>query len=130
MKISRIGGLIRVVRGQRIILDADLAALYGVTTGNLNKSVRRNSARFPPDFMFQLTDEEALVFQFGRSKEGRGGSRFRPYAFTEHGVAMLSSVLNSERAYFPAVSSASSRRTTISLLIERRSACARFSIFS
>jgi hypothetical protein len=81
------------------MLDADLARLYGVTTGNLNKAVKRNQARFPVDFMFQLTDKEteSLIFQSGRSK-GRGGRRHRPYAFTEQGVAMLSSVLNSERA--------------------------------
>ena len=73
--------------------------LYGVTTGNLNKAVKRNHARFPGDFMFQLTEKEteSLIFQSGRSK-GRGGRRHRPYAFTEQGVAMLSSVLNSERA--------------------------------
>jgi hypothetical protein len=70
-----------------------------VTTGNLNKAVKRNQARFPGDFMFQLTEKEteSLIFQPGRSK-GRGGRRHRPYAFTEQGVAMLSSVLNSERA--------------------------------
>jgi len=81
------------------MLDADLARLYGVTTGNLNKAVKRNQGRFPGDFMFQLTDKEteSLIFQSGRSK-GRGGRRHRPYAFTEQGVAMLSSVLNSERA--------------------------------
>jgi hypothetical protein len=88
-----------LVRGQKVMLDADLARLYGVTTGNLNKAVKRNQARFPGDFMFQLTENEteSLIFQSGRSK-GRGGRRHRPYAFTEQGVAMLSSVLNSERA--------------------------------
>ena len=83
------------------MLDADLAELYGVTTGNLNKTVKRNHTRFPEDFMFQLTDEEseALIFQFGRSKQQqRGGRRHNPYAFTEQGLAMLSSVLRSERA--------------------------------
>jgi DNA-binding PadR family transcriptional regulator len=81
------------------MLDADLARLYGVTTGNLNKAVKRNQARFPGDFMFQLNDKETenLIFQSGRSR-GRGGRRHQPYAFTEQGVAMLSSVLNSERA--------------------------------
>jgi DNA-binding PadR family transcriptional regulator len=84
---------------RKIILDFDLARLYRVTTGNLNKAVQRNAGRFPSDFMFQLSQDEAerLIFQFGRSK-GRGGRRHRPYAFTEQGVAMLSSVLNSERA--------------------------------
>ncbi len=82
-----------------MLLDADLARLYGVTTGNLNKAVARNRNRFPPDFMFQLTDEEtaALIFQSGRSNQ-RGGRRHKPYAFTEQGVAMLSSVLRSKRA--------------------------------
>jgi hypothetical protein len=95
----RIAQSIHFLRGQKVILDRDLALLYGVTTGNLNKAVSRNQNRFPSDFMFQLTTEEAerLIFQFGISK-GRGGRRHLPYAFTERGVAMLSSVLNSERA--------------------------------
>jgi len=90
---------IRLFRGQKVLLDSDLARLYGVTTGNLNKAVNRNRERFPKDFVFQLTAEEAqnLIFQIGRSK-GRGGRRHRPYGFTEQGIAMLSSVLNSERA--------------------------------
>ena len=80
------------------MLDEGLAELYGVTTGNLNKAVNRNNARFPNDFMFQLTKEEfdVLIFQIGRSSWG--GRRTLPYAFTEQGVAMLSGVLNSERA--------------------------------
>ncbi len=90
---------IRFVREERGLLDFDLARLYGVTTGNLNKAVRRNHDRFPADFMFQLTAEEtkSLIFQIGISK-GQGGRRHFPYAFTEQGLAMLSSVLNSERA--------------------------------
>ncbi len=82
------------------MLDADLAALYGVPTKSLNLSVRRNRQRFPLDFMFQLDDEEvaALRFQNETSKVRRGGRRYRPFAFTEQGVAMLSSVLRSERA--------------------------------
>jgi ORF6N domain len=97
--IDQIARAIVVLRGQKVMLDFDLARLYGVTTGNLNKAVNRNRGRFPSDFMFQLTAEEAerLIFQFGISK-GRGGRRHRPYAFTEQGVAILSSVLNSERA--------------------------------
>lgn len=90
-----------LVRGKKVMFDRDLAVLYGVTTGNLNKAVNRNRERFPDDFMFQLTKEEAdsLRFQIGISKTaGRGGRRFLPYAFTENGVAMLSTVLNSERA--------------------------------
>lgn len=87
-----------ILRGQRVILDFELARLYGVTTGNLNKAVSRNRERFPEDFMFRLTAEEArnLRFQFGISSWG--GRRVIPYAFTEQGVAMLSSVLKSERA--------------------------------
>ncbi len=92
---------IYLIRGQKVMLDSELAELYGVETSNLNKSVKRNSDRFPQDFMFQLMKEEAdsLRFQFGISKtEGRGGRRYRPYAFIEQGVAMLSSVLRSKRA--------------------------------
>ncbi len=97
--IERIAQRIRYFRGEKVMLDSDLAALYGVTTGNLNKAVKRNRDRFPSDFMFQLKPEEVtnLKFQFGISSWG-GRRRTRPYAFTEHGVAMLSSVLNSERA--------------------------------
>jgi hypothetical protein len=97
--IARVVQSIRWIRGQKVLFDSDLATLYGVTTGNLNKAVSRNRDRFPSDFMFQLTAEEAedLIFQIGRSK-GRGGRRHRPYAFTEQGIAMLSSVLNSDRA--------------------------------
>jgi len=91
---------IYIVRGRKVMLDADLAELYQVTTGNLNLAVRRNIARFPSDFMFQLTKQEhaALLLQFARAKTGRGGRQTPPYAFTELGVAMLSSVLNSDRA--------------------------------
>jgi DNA-binding PadR family transcriptional regulator len=97
--VERVVQSIRWFRGQKVLLDSDLAALYGVTTGNLNKAVSRNRDRFPSDFMFQLSAEEAenLIFQIGRSK-GRGGRRHRPYAFTEQGIAMLSSILNSDRA--------------------------------
>jgi hypothetical protein len=102
MKLSKIGGLIHVIRDQRVMLDEDLAALYSVKTSQLNEAVRRNLARFPNDFMFQLTREEA---RFLRSQiaildvGGRGHYRkYWPYAFTEHGVAMLSSVLRSPRA--------------------------------
>lgn len=92
--VERIEGAILLIRGQKVMLAADLAALYGVSTSNLNKAVSRNRERFPDDFMFQLTPEETerLRFQSGTSK-GRGGRRYRPYAFTEQGVAMLSSVL-------------------------------------
>jgi hypothetical protein len=82
------------------MFDSDLAELYGVATKNLNKAVRRNAGRFPPDFMFQLTVQEVtnLRFQIGTSSLTHGGSRYRPLAFTEQGIAMLSSVLNSRRA--------------------------------
>jgi hypothetical protein len=91
---------IHLIRGQKVMLDAELAELYGVGTKILNKAVQRNPSRFPVDFMFQLTLQEVanLRFQFGTSSSGYGGRRYRPYAFTEQGVAMLSSVLNSERA--------------------------------
>lgn len=91
---------IYIVREQKVMLDSDLAALYGVETKMLNRAVRRNLERFPEDFMFQLTAEEfeCLRFQIGTSNKMRGGRRYLPYVFTEQGVAMLSSVLNSERA--------------------------------
>ena len=82
------------------MLDADLAKLYEVTTKHLNRAIIRNPKRFPEDFMFQLTDQEyeSLRYQFGTSKIARGGRRYSPYVFTELGVGMLSSVLNSDRA--------------------------------
>lgn len=91
---------IYIIRGRKVMLDADLAELYRVTTGNLNLAVSRNANRFPGDFMFQLSRDEfdSLRLQIARSKAGRGGRRTLPYAFTEHGVAMLSAVLKSERA--------------------------------
>src|ERR1700687_4794234 len=98
--VERIASRIYLIRGEKVMLDGDLAELYGVMTGNLNKAVSRNLKRFPEDFMFQLTqvEAEALVFQTGIAKAGRGGRRTAPYAFTEQGVAMLSSVLHSDRA--------------------------------
>jgi hypothetical protein len=91
---------ILVVRGHRVLLDSDLATLYEVPTRRLNEQVRRNLARFPPDFMFVLKPEEAeaLRSQSATSKAGRGGRRYLPMVFTEQGVAMLSSVLRSPRA--------------------------------
>jgi len=99
ISIEHLAKSIRRIRGQKGLLDFDLAALYGVQTKNLNKAVKRNAERFPPDFMFQLTREElrSLRFQIGTSK-AREGVRYRPYAFTEQGVAMLSSILKSDRA--------------------------------
>ena len=102
---------IYLIRGQKVMIDFDLAELYGESTKRLNQQVTRNKKRFPEDFMFQLTKEEAealrsqfvisnpgLRLQIATSKTGRGGRRYLPYAFTEQGVAMLSSVLNSEQA--------------------------------
>ena len=102
-----------MIRGERVLLDKDLAALYETETKALNLAVKRNSKRFPEDFMFQLTAEEwesirlqtetleksdSLRLQTATSKPGRGGTRYLPYAFTEQGVAMLSGILNSEKA--------------------------------
>ena len=101
-KIQTIQNKIYEIRGQRVMLDRDLAELYQVTTGNLNKAVKRNIRRFPPDFMFQLTKDEFdilksdLIFQNGTSNWG--GTRKLPYAFTEQGLAMLSGVLTSDTA--------------------------------
>jgi phage regulator Rha-like protein len=91
---------IYLIRGHKVMLDADLAELYQVLTKNLNLAVRRNQNRFPEDFMFQLTTDEteSLRLQIATSNKGRGGRRYLPYAFTQEGVAMLSSVLNSDRA--------------------------------
>ena len=98
--IEEIERAIHVIRGQRVMLDADLANLYGVTTSRLNEQVTRNKDRFPEDFAYQLTQQEftSLMSQFATSKPVRGGRRKRPWAFTEQGVAMLSSVLNSPTA--------------------------------
>lgn len=101
MDIRRIGTLIYVVRGQRVMLDRDLAALYGVKTKVLNQAVRRHAVRFPADFMFQLSIEEMRNWKSQIVTSNSAvvmGLRKRPLAFTEQGVAMLSSVLNSERA--------------------------------
>ncbi|HEY3488988.1 MAG TPA: ORF6N domain-containing protein [Candidatus Deferrimicrobiaceae bacterium] len=89
-----------VIRGHRVMVDADLAELYGVPTFRLNEAVKRNPDRFPDDFMLQLTIDEhaALTSQIAMSKPGRGGRRTLPYVFTEQGVAMLSSVLRTDRA--------------------------------
>ena len=90
--------LIHVIRGQKVMLDRDLAALYDVPTGALNQAVRRNLDRFPEDFMFQLTKEEAQNLKSQSVTSSWGGRRKAPSAFTEHGVAMLSAVLRSDRA--------------------------------
>ena len=98
LSVERIERTIRLFRGERVILDADLAALYGVGTKVLNQAVKRNRDRFPADFMFQLTKEEFEHLRSQAVTSSWGGRRRPPYAFTEHGVAMLSSVLNSPRA--------------------------------
>ena len=88
------------VRSRKVLLDTDLAALYGVSTSQFNQAVRRNVARFPPDFMFQLTTEEALALRSQNviSKVGRGGRRYAPLAFTEHGAIMAATILNTRKA--------------------------------
>ena len=98
--LSRIEPLIRTIRGQKVILDSDLARLYGIPTFRLNEAVKRNKKRFPEDFVFQLTEQEhaSLISQIAISKAGRGGSRFLPYAFTEYGAMMAANVLNSDQA--------------------------------
>jgi len=95
-----IKGKIYLIRGQKVLLDSDLAVIYEVDTKRLNEQVRRNISRFPSDFMFQLSSEEYvnLKSHFATSSSGHGGRRHLPNVFTEQGVAMLSSVLNSERA--------------------------------
>jgi ORF6N domain len=114
LKPENVAQLVFFIRGEKVLLDADLAMLYGVTTKALNQAIARNRDRFPGDFAFRLQREEfdrlrsqivtssagqsALRSQFVTSKKGRGGRRYLPYAFTEQGVAMLSSVLRSARA--------------------------------
>ncbi|MBK7571453.1 MAG: ORF6N domain-containing protein [Bacteroidetes bacterium] len=99
MQLQNIETKIHEIRGQKVMLDFDLAELYEIETKNLNLSVKRNSKRFPKDFMFQLTKEEweSLRLQIETSKS-RGGTRYLPYVFTEQGLAMLSGVLNSDKA--------------------------------
>jgi|SRR5579871_759386 len=99
--IARVTRWIHLIRGQKVMLDTDLAELYGVPTKAFNQAVKRNRSRFPADFMFQLTPTETrlvLRSQIVTSNSARGGRRYRPYAFTQEGVAMLSSVLKSDRA--------------------------------
>lgn len=99
-EIIKIEAMIYIIRGQRVMMDSDLAKLYGIETKNLKKAVRRNPARFPEDFMFEMTKEELenWRFQFGTSNAVKMGLRIQPFVFTELGVAMLSSILNSEQA--------------------------------
>ncbi len=98
--LEHIEEIILLIRGEKVILDSNLARLYGVSTGRLNQQVNRNLDRFPGDFMFQLTRDEfnSLMLQNATSKKGRGGRRRLPYAFTEYGAIMAANVLSSERA--------------------------------
>ena len=98
--VKRVDSRILVLRGQRVILDSHLAELYGVTVKRLNEQIKRNGRRFPADFMLRLTRSELefLRSQNATSNSGRGGRRYRPFAFTEHGAIMAATVLNSERA--------------------------------
>src|SRR6266540_7079840 len=97
---DQLGRLIYEIRGKRVMLDSDLASIYGVETKALNRTVKRNRDRFPKDFMFQISADEwqNLKYQIGTSSSGHGGRRRRPYAFTEHGAIMAANVLNSARA--------------------------------
>jgi hypothetical protein len=113
---DQLGRLIYEIRGERVMLDSDLASIYGVETKALNRAVKRNRDRFPKDFLFQLTEDEwknlryqigtasssrehqSLRYQIGNSSLGHGGRRNRPYVFTEHGAIMAANVLNSRRA--------------------------------
>ena len=97
-KPENVAPLVRLIRGEKVLLDADLAALYGVGTKVLNQAVKRNAERFPADFMFQLAAEEWANLRSQFVTSSYGGQRYSPYAFTEQGVAMLSSVLRSPRA--------------------------------
>ena len=98
--IAEIEQSIFIVRKQKVMLDHDLAKIYGVETKTLNRAVKRNLDRFPSDFMFQLTDAETEILrsQFGTLRVGRGGRRYLPYVFTEHGAWMLGNILNSTTA--------------------------------
>ena len=99
-ELAKIQSIIYEIRGFKVMLDSDLARLYEIETGALNRAVKRNIDRFPDFFMFQLTEKEydSLRCQIGISNEGKGGRRYLPSVFTEHGVLMLSSVLNSKKA--------------------------------
>ena len=97
---KRVEGMIFSLKGEKVILDSDLASIYGVTTARLNQQVKRNAERFPSDFIFQLTKKEfdRLMLQFATSNGSRGGRRKLPFAFTEHGAIMAANILNSNKA--------------------------------
>jgi hypothetical protein len=98
--VPDVSSLVLTLHGKRVLLDSDLARLYGVPTRVFNQTIQRNAGRFPADFLFQLTEEEfePLRSQFVTSKAGRGGRRYLPYVFTEHGAIMAATLLRSERA--------------------------------
>ena len=98
LKMETISGLIHYIRGEKVILDVDLARLYGVEVKRLKEAVRRNIFRFPKDFLFVLSKKESVNLRSQFATSSWGGSRYQLFAFTKHGVAMLSSVLNSEKA--------------------------------
>jgi hypothetical protein len=130
-----IAPLIRSIRDQRVILDTDLARLYGVQTFRLNEAVKRNRDRFPADFLFQLTplERDALTSQFAMSKAGRGGRRTLPFAFTEHGALMAATVLNSPRVWLskktPCLTASNQKRVRNSWLIPQPHFCSLLSAF-
>jgi len=97
-ELVQLQGLIYEIRGQRVMLDRELAGLYGVQVKVLNQAVKRNIKRFPPEFMFRLTDEEWAGLRSQIVTFSRDARKYKPYAFTEHGILMLSSVLNSDKA--------------------------------
>jgi len=100
LAVENITSVIRTIRGQKVVLDTDLARIFGVPTFRFNEAIKRNRVRFPNDFMFQLTvvEAESLTSQIAMSKTGRGGRRTLAYAFTEHGAIMAANILNSPEA--------------------------------
>lgn len=120
--VGRIENSIFLIRGQKVILDRDLAAIYGVPTFRFNEAVKRNRDRFPEDFMFQLTQEEVetLISQNAMSKPGRGGRRTLPYAFTEHGAVMAANILKSPLAVQMSVTVVRTFIKMREMLIEQR----------
>ena len=101
--VEVIAARIQVIRGHRVMLDSDLAALYGVTAKRFNEQIRRNQRRFPPDFMFRLTNQEFAILRSQNATSSWGGRRYAPLAFTEHGAIMAATILNSLRAVEVAV---------------------------
>ena len=129
--MERIERAIILIRGEKVMLDCDLAEIYGVETKRLNEQVGRNLHRFPSDFMFRLTPKEAesLRSQIATSNAGRGGRRYLPHAFTEHGALMLANVLNSERAGANERASCSRFRAAAAVAVVQRGTCPQAGIF-